>query len=134
MNFLRAHFRLVAIAITILLTIVALVVAFRIFDPTPPRTVVISSGPPGSAYAIAAAEYKKFFAGNNIELIVRESAGAQENLLRLQDDGDIDVAFITMGSTDSQASPDLVSLGTMFYEPMWVFYKKTDTPPEALLV
>lgn len=133
MKFLRSHSRLIAIVVTALLTVVALIVAFRIFDPTPPRTVVMSSGPPGSAYAIFAEKYKTFFAANNIKLEIRESAGAQENLLRLQEDGDIDVAFITMGSTDPQASPDLFSLGTMFYEPMWVFYKTSDKPLEALL-
>jgi TRAP-type uncharacterized transport system substrate-binding protein len=129
----RFNFRLLAILLTVALTIAALVVAFRVFDPTPPRTVVMSSGPAGSAYAIFAEQYREFFAASNIKLEIRESGGAHDNLLRLQEDSDVDVAFITMGSSDQQASPKINSLGTMFYEPMWFFYQTSDTPLEALL-
>ncbi len=133
MKIQRFNFRLIAIFLTVLLTIAALVTAFRVFDPTPPRTVVMSSGPPGSAYAIFAEQYREFFADNNIKLEIRESGGAQENLLRLQKDSDVDVAFITMGSTSPQASPEINSLGTMFFEPMWIFYQTSDTALETLL-
>ena len=129
---MRARARIIAIGLTAALAVAGLVIAFSVFAPTPPRTVVMATGPDGSAYAHFAEEYRRFFAANNIELKLRESAGAYENLDLLQR-GEADVAFITMGSTDATQSPDIFSLGAMFFEPVWVFYRNSAMEPEELL-
>lgn len=129
---MRTHTRVIAIVLTSGLAVAGLAIAFSVFNPTPPRTVVMATGPAGSAYAQFAEQYRHIFAANNIELELRDSAGAYENLSLLQS-GEVDVAFITMGSTDSTRSPEIFSLGAMFYEPMWVFYRKSVLAQENLL-
>jgi NMT1-like family len=52
------------------------------------------------------------------------SVGAVENVARLRDPkSGISVCIIPSGITNQQQSPDLVSLGTLFYEPIWFFYR-----------
>lgn len=103
------------------------VVVFSIFDPTPPRSITMSTGPEGSAYASFGAQYRDYFEKKGIELKLRSSAGAEENLEKLQEtDGDVEVSFITMGSANAERSPDVASLGAMFFEPMWIFFSDSD--------
>jgi NMT1-like family len=57
------------------------------------------------------------------------SVGAVENVARLRDPkSGISVGIIPSGITNQQQSPDLVSLGTLFYEPLWFFYRATQRP------
>ena len=110
-----------------LVSVAGLVVAFSVLNPTPPRTVVMSTGPEGSSYAAYAEQYREHFAANGIDLQLRRSGGAKENLDRLIDqDDDVQVAFITMGSPDNAATEKLYSLGGMFFEPLWVFASDDD--------
>jgi TRAP-type uncharacterized transport system substrate-binding protein len=56
--------------------------------------------------------------------VERPSGGAIENLKRLLDpDEDIDVAFVQGGLGYGSDSAGLVSLGNVYYEPLWVFYR-----------
>jgi len=58
-----------------------------------------------------------------MELVLKPSKGAQENLDRLRRHADdVDVALVQSGLT-REAEPGLVSLGSVFYEPVWVFYR-----------
>lgn len=110
------------IAAIALVAAAGITAAFTILNPTPPRTVVMSTGPDGSAYAVYAEQYREHFAANGIILELRSSGGAHENLERLTDpEDDAAVAFITMGSLGLAAEEELYSLGAMFFEPLWVF-------------
>jgi TRAP-type uncharacterized transport system substrate-binding protein len=71
-------------------------------DPTPPRSIVMSTGPDGSAYAAFAEQYREHLLVSGITLELRNSGGASENLKRLTEpQGDVDVTFVTMGATGS---------------------------------
>ena len=57
-----------------------------------------------------------------VRLHLVPTKGAVENLERLRDPrSGVDVGFVQAGTTSEQESPGLVSLGTVFYEPLWVF-------------
>jgi TRAP transporter TAXI family solute receptor len=91
--------------------------------PIPPRVVVMSTGSPGGAYDELAKRYKEILARSHVELKLVESAGAVENLKRLNDPhAGVSVAFVQNGLTTEKDSPSLVSLGTIAYEPTWLFY------------
>jgi TRAP-type uncharacterized transport system substrate-binding protein len=108
--------------IIVSIAITGLVIAFELLNPTPPRTVVMSTGPEGSAYAEFAGQYREYLANNGINLELRSSGGAVENLDRLIDPNeDVDIAFITMGSRRTANSLQIRSLGAIFFEPLWVF-------------
>jgi len=105
--------------------IVAAVIATVVWlGPLPPKVVVMTTGTPGSAYDVFAQRYKQILARSGVELQLMPSAGGVDNLKRLNDPrSDISVGFAQDGLTDAQRSPGLNSLGTLFYEPLWFFYR-----------
>ena len=108
----------------IALIVGALVATIAYLGPIPPRVVVMSTGAPGGAYDELARRYQTILARSHVELRLIESAGAVENLERLNDpQSDVSVAFVQNGLTSEARSPKLVSLGTVSYEPMWLFYQ-----------
>src|SRR5580704_14012689 len=102
----------------------ALVATIIYLGPFPPRAVVMSTGLPGGAYDELGRRYQAILARSHVELKLVQSAGAVENLKRLNDPGsDVSVGFVQNGLTTDRKSPSLVSLGTVSYEPMWLFYQ-----------
>jgi TRAP-type uncharacterized transport system substrate-binding protein len=120
----RARYVWIAAITALLVAGAAVWIAFALLQPTPPRTVVMTTGADGSASQGFARRYREILARNGIELQLRPSAGAIENLARLNDPrSGVSVGFVQGGTTDAQHSPHLVSLGTLFYEPLWFFYR-----------
>jgi len=104
--------------------LVAFAVLLAVFSPAPPRTIVMATGTPGSAYAAFGEQYRDLLARHGVTVELVATNGAVENLRRLSDAGSgVSVAFAQGGLTDSRQSPDLESLGTLFYEPVWIFYR-----------
>ena len=105
------------------LVVVALLwMAIGILRPFPPRRVVMATGAAGSDYSEVAGRYRAILARSNITVDLVRTAGAVENLARLNDpNSGVDAAFLQGGTTSESESPGLVSLGTVFYEPLWVF-------------
>jgi TRAP transporter TAXI family solute receptor len=118
-RFLRTSAGIAALIVTAAVTLWVLFAALR---PLPGRDVTIATGPPGSVYAQSAERYRKILARDGVRLRLVPTKGAVENLELLRDPRSrVEVAFLQAGITSQQESPDLVSLGTMFYEPLWVF-------------
>ena len=112
----------------LLLIIGAFWLTAQFIRPAPPNHVVLSSGGEGGAYEMYAARYKPILERNGIELRERPSAGALENLQRLNDpDSGVDVAFVQGGLSKGEGSEELVSLGSFYLEPLWVFYRGQQT-------
>ena len=119
----------------ILLVLALLAGAYYILDPTPPKRVVLATGPAQSDYAVFgqhyAAELKRF----GIEVVLRETDGSSENRrLLLDENQDVDIAFVQGGSGEAmqiadeeEGDWDIESLGSVFYEPIWIFYRKGAT-------
>ncbi len=125
---------LVATAIPfILLAVGLLAVAYWLLDPAPPRHVVLATGQDQGAYAEFGRRYARILKENGVEVRLRKTAGAAENIALLrQPGGDVDIAFVQGGAEDDRplaradgdAEDDgLVSLGSLFYEPVWLFYR-----------
>jgi len=95
------------------LIVLAIVAAVKLRDPLPPKTLVMTTGTPGSAYEAFAQQYKRILARSDVELRLMPSAGAVENLNRLNDPrSGVSVGFARGGLTDEKQSPELQSLGT----------------------
>jgi len=122
----RASRRYLAIAsiAVVAFTAVLIWLAFSLLRPTPPRSVTMATDPPGSFSAELAKHYRESLARNGIELKLVPTAGAVESLTRLQDPkSNISIGIIPSGITTQRDSSDLVSLGTLFYEPLWFFVR-----------
>lgn len=102
--------------------------AAQFIRPEPPNFLVMSTGAPGGAYEAFAARYKPYLAAQGIELRERPSAGAVENLRRLLDPKeDVDVGLLQGGIGAGVDAEGLVSLGSFYHEPLWVFYRGGET-------
>ena len=108
----------------VFLIIGLLIAAYWWLDPQPPRRVTLATGPAGSAYAEFGRRYAQAIAANGIEVVLKPTAGSSENLQLLRDGG-ADVAFVRGGSADvvTDGEAGLTSLGSLFFEPIWVFYR-----------
>jgi TRAP transporter TAXI family solute receptor len=106
--------------------------AFTLLQPTPPQTVTLASGQPQGAYAEFGRQYAASLARHGIEVKLRETQGAAENLALLRDPASgVSIAFVQGGADDRGRQPnadrpddDLVSLGSLFHEPLWLFYRQ----------
>lgn len=98
--------------------------ASRFIQPAPPDVLILSSGADGGAYQRFAAAYKDVFARYGIRLVEKTSAGSTENLQRLRDESfEVDAAFVQGGTARLQEDDTLLSLGGLYYEPLWIFYR-----------
>lgn len=71
-----------------------------------------------------ALRYRDILARDGVTLELRTSAGSQQNVGLLMDEGsDVDVGFLQGGSAYAANAPNLVSLGALYYQPLWVFYR-----------
>jgi TRAP transporter TAXI family solute receptor len=114
------------LAPAILLALAGCLVAWQFVNPAPPDTITIATGQPGGAYLLFAERYQAILAREGITLNILETAGSVENLQLLEKDG-ADLAFIQGGTTDAANTPELVSLASLYYEPLWIFYSGTET-------
>ena len=120
----RGRYIVVALLAAAALIGAAVWIAFAFLRVTPPRTVTMATDPDGTTSAELGKRYRDLLAVNGIDLRLMPSAGAVEDVARLRDPhSGVDIAFVPGGIIASQQSKDLVSLGTLFYEPLWVFYR-----------
>jgi TRAP transporter TAXI family solute receptor len=98
--------------------------AAQFIRPAPPKQLVMSSGGEGGAYQRFASRYKDILARYDVTLVEKPSAGAVENLQRLRDKNfEVDAAFIQGGIARANEDDTLASLGSLYYEPLWIFYR-----------
>jgi len=96
-----------------------------IFTTLPPRTVTMATGPAGGAYQELGLRYRDILARSGVRLRLVNTTGGLDNLARLRDRrSDVQAGFIQGGTTTKEESPNVESLGTMFFEPLWLFYRK----------
>ena len=126
----------------VLLAAALLAAAYYFLKPAPPKRVVLATGSEQGAYAAFGKRYQEELKRHGIEVVLRPSAGGRENLRLLHDPkSDVQIAFVQGGSGDMQQPQDsdgeatpqkaaadaeklpLMSLGSMFYEPVWIFYR-----------
>ncbi len=98
--------------------------AIAALRPFPPRNVIMATGPEGGAYYEMGLRYRELLAHQGIKLQLLPTAGGMENLSRLRDPrSGVEVAFLQGGITNAKESSALESLGVVFYEPLWFFYR-----------
>lgn len=108
----------------LLISLFALWIAFKFVRPAPPDTITLTSGPAGSIFSTTAEKYRKILARNGVTLKILPSQGSLENLKRLTDPSfEVDVGFVQGGVSQGMDIDELVSLGSVFHEPLAVFYR-----------
>ena len=115
----------------LLLGAALLVGAYLLLDPAPPKRVTLATGPEQSAYA----EFGKRYAGElkryGITVELRHTLGSRDNLRLLRDaKASVDIAFVQGGASETIRSREeeelepVMSLGSLFFEPVWIFHRE----------
>lgn len=115
--------RLAVIGTTVVVALVlGALVANRFAGPLPPRRLVISVGREDGAYYGYALEYQRILASQGFRLDVEPGPGSVATLRRLAAE-EVDAGFVQGGTAPTEAG-SVTALGSLFYEPLWIFYRK----------
>ncbi len=116
--------RAVALSTVILIFVIVVVGIFLFFYLAPPNTIIVTSGPKGSMFERSAEKYAKILQQNGVTLKILPSEGSVDNIKRLADPSSkVDVGFVQGGVNKGIKTDNLVSLGSISYEPLFVFYR-----------
>jgi TRAP-type uncharacterized transport system substrate-binding protein len=121
-DFIRHHWPAITICVTATAIAVAAIVMLR---NVPPDKIVIATGGQGGAYYKFGNRYREELARAGVKVEVRETKGSPDNLALLRDPkSGVSVALIQGGTVSEDDGKDLETLGTVFYEPLWLFGKR----------
>lgn len=100
--------------------------AYWWLDPMPPKHLTLATGPEQSAYAELGKRYAKALTASGIEVELLPSEGSSANLDLLRS-GRADAGFVQggtgNGNVPEEEAEELVTLGNLFVEPIWLFYR-----------
>lgn len=111
------------------LAVTLLALAYGWLDPNPPKRVTLATGPAQSAYEEFGKRYAKILAEDGIEVVLMPSQGSADNFQLLRD-GKVDLGFVQGGTLQARPEEEagLESLGSLFVEPVWLFYRQDALP------
>ena len=90
--------------------------------PALPSQITIATSPKDEHYHVLGTRYQGIIAGSEVEVELRETEGAKENLRLLNDpNSGIQIGFMQGGISNSRLAPDLMSLGRIDYQIFWLF-------------
>ena len=114
-----------------LLGLALLVGAYFLLDPAPPKRVILATGPEQSAYAEFGKRYADELKRYGITVELRHTLGSRENLRLLRNGKEsVDIAFVQGGASEAIRTREeeelepVMSLGSLFFEPVWIFYRE----------
>lgn len=114
----------IAFVVAGLICFVGLLALIWVFESLPPRTITVTSGPPGSTFQRYAERYQKELASHGVKLVILPSQGSLDNLERLRHgDRGVEIGFVQGGLPAGTSAADLVSLGSVAYQPLLLFYR-----------
>lgn len=109
------------------LSFVALLLALSgafFLEGTVPRQVTFASGTAHGINHVYAERYARILQQDGIRLIDQLTAGGAENLKLLSDPSSgTDVGIVPGGIYDEKRHTHVHMLATLYYEPLWIFYK-----------
>lgn len=117
-----------AFVVALMLSVLCLLAVVWILQSAPPRRLYLTSGPEGSSFQRWAGAYKEALAKHGVTLEVLPSSGSINNLNRMLTAGPagevVDIGFISGGIIAKDQKVDgLMSLGSVGYQPLLVFYR-----------
>jgi TRAP-type uncharacterized transport system substrate-binding protein len=120
-QFGRGHWAVLAIAVVVATVTSAVLLMLQTM---PPRSIAMATGPEGGAYDAIGKRYQAILARAGVQLRLVSTSGALQNLALLRDPhSGVSVAFLQGGITSEADAPEIESLGTVFYEPLWLFHR-----------
>lgn len=121
---LRTFSTAFAFSLGVAFCVILAAVALYFWQPAPPSTITIATGPAESNFQVFAERYKKILAKNGVTLVIVPSEGSLDNLKKLtQPEARVDVALVQGGMSGAVDTSNLRSLGSLFNEPIIIAYR-----------
>jgi len=100
---------------------------FLFVAPPPPMSATLATGPAGSGYATFGEQLREELAKQGFDLQLVNTSGSRDNLQRLlKEDSGVSLAMVQSGLERQLDGPQrelLQSLGALYQEPLWLFYR-----------
>lgn len=111
------------VSVPVILLIISLFyITSKFIEPPVKRELTIAAGSKNGTYYKMAMQYKELLKEQKVELRVLETKGSLENIQLLKEKK-ADLAFMQNGIDELKELKNISSLGNIYYEPLWVFYK-----------
>jgi hypothetical protein len=89
----------------------------------------MATGSEGGAYHEVGKFYRAILARSGVEVRLLPTGGSEENLALLRNpQSGVSVALVQSGNARENDANVIESLGTLFYEPLWLFYRSALRP------
>jgi len=124
--------RSLRITIYALLVLASACSLYGLLYTAPEDSITITTGPAGSQFEHDAQLYAAILKRSGVKLKILPSLGSLQNIERLNDPRQhVDVGFVQGGIPDGTPIDNLVSLGSVRYQPLMIFYRSKE--PYTLL-
>ena len=121
---LFGHGLVVSLGVILAIGLTVSLGVFTFFNTAAPTALTITSGPEGSSFSRNAEKYKKILSKEGVTLNILPSEGSTQNLSRLLDPKTkVDVGFVLGGEVAKTNVDQLMSLGSINYQPLMIFYQ-----------
>lgn len=119
---MKCEFCKISLIVTVIL-IVGFYFAYQFVPTSAANSLRIATGSNTGAYYQYAKEYQQQLKKEGLELIIQTTAGSVEALQLLRQ-GKVELAFVQGGVANEADKESLRSIASLFYEPLWVFYRE----------
>ncbi len=116
----------------ILLAVGAFYFTAQFIQPSPKKEITIATGSKTGNYYKTALEYKKLLEKDKVKVNIITSAGSIDNI-KLLEENKADIAFLQNGTITNEEAKNAKSLASIYYEPLWVFYKNDGYPVDYII-
>src|SRR5271165_99970 len=105
---------------------------WQIFKTSAAAVLAMGTAYKGTTFEYFGQRYRDIFARSHVELKLRETQGAVDNIELLKNpNSGVQIAFVFGGISDGEPAPGVLSLGNAYTNPFWIFYS-SDEPLNRL--
>ena len=109
----------------VIILLAGLITFFYLLGNISTKEITLVVDQKGSSWYQIAENARKYVEAKGFKYSIRTSNGTIENAMLLKDsDSGVNVAFLIPGALNPELNKSFYSLGSLDYEPIWIFYRK----------
>ncbi len=109
----------------VIILLAGLITFFYLLGNISTKEITLVVDQKGSSWYQIAENARKYVEAKGFKYSIRTSNGTVENAMLLKDsDSGVNVAFLIPGALNPELNKSFYSLGSLDYEPIWIFYRK----------